>query len=85
MKLNTTEFFVHNKKIWGFNLESYLREELSDDRRREFMKCIQDDINSGGKLFGAKVAREMELQEWNKAIEQVDQVCQEGKILLRCC
>ena len=69
LKLSTTEFFLNNKRIIGFNILRYASEELSDDRRKEFFKWIQDDINSGGKIFGAKIAREMNLDEWNKAIE----------------
>jgi len=61
MKLCTTEFFMHNKKICGFNLERYLIEEINDDRRNEFKKLVQDDINAGGKLFGTTIAKEMSL------------------------
>jgi hypothetical protein len=33
------------------------------------MKIIEDDYNSGGKLFKVTIANEMNLTEWNKALE----------------
>lgn len=76
MSLCTTEFFIHNKRIRGFNLEDYLRDEVSDDNRifnftynrKRFFQIIQDDINSGGKIFGATIAKEMNLDQWNEAL-----------------
>lgn len=56
VKFNTTEFFMHEKKICGFNLDIYMREKLDENKRKDFMKFIQDDINSGGKYFNVNIA-----------------------------
>ena len=82
LKLCTTEFFMHNKRIRGFNLENYVAKELSDENRRHYFKIIQDDINSGGEIFGTTVAKEFRLDEWNKAIDSVEECMHEGKVLL---
>jgi NADPH:quinone reductase-like Zn-dependent oxidoreductase len=83
LRLNTTEFFMHNKLIRGFNLEHYVREELTEERRKFFFKIIQEDINSGGEFFGNKnIAKEFKLSEWQNAFDQVEQLSQKGRILL---
>lgn len=68
LKLSTTEFFMHNKRIRGFNVISYIRDEMKDERRRDLMKIIEDDINSGGEYFGASIAKEFRLEDWNQAL-----------------
>ena len=52
------------------------------DRRKQFFKIIQDDINAGGKLFGTKIAKEFRLEDWNQALESVDKYADQGKVLL---
>jgi hypothetical protein len=37
MKLNSKEFYMHNKRIRGFNLHSYVQEELEEDRRKHLI------------------------------------------------
>ena len=82
LKLSTTEFFMHNKRLRGFNLQSYFRDELSADRRKQLFQIIQDDINAGGEYFGAAIAREFKFDEFNKALDTVEQVMDRGKVLL---
>lgn len=69
INLSTTDFFMHSKKISGFNLIKYMREDLSTDKKKQFFKFIQDDINSGGKMFSTMIAKEMKLEEWSKALD----------------
>lgn len=74
---------MHNKLIRGFNLEHYVREELTEERRKFFYKIIQDDINSGGEFFGVKkIAREFRLEDWQSALEQFDKLQEKGRIVL---
>ena len=83
MVLNTSELFMSGKQIRGFNLHKFLRDDVNDQRRKEFFKEIQDDINLGGKTFGTtKIGKEMGLHEWNTALDQVEEV--EGTIVLKC-
>jgi NADPH:quinone reductase-like Zn-dependent oxidoreductase len=83
LSINATEFFMHNKLIRGFNLEHYFREELTEDRRKQFYQIIQEDINEGGEYFGNKnIAREFKLDEWKTAIDQVEQLQDKGRIVL---
>lgn len=82
LKLSTTEFFMHNKRIRGFNMPSYFRHELSEERRKQLFGIIQDDINEGGKYFGATIAKEFKFDEFNQALESVEQVMEKGKVLL---
>ena len=83
LKLNPTEFFMHNKRIRGFNLTDYVRRELSEERRKQLIGIIEEDINAGGEFFGAKIAKEFRFAEdWGKALEQVEQLQDEGKVLL---
>jgi hypothetical protein len=39
---------MHNKKIRGFNLDRYIRDDLKEDRLKFFIDIIREDINSGG-------------------------------------
>ena len=71
---------MHNKKIRGFNLDSYIREELTAERRRKLMDIIEEDINAGGRYFGAKIGKEFSLNDWRNAVDQVEQF--EGGVLL---
>ncbi len=34
LKISSKEFYMHNKKIRGFDLESYVRDELDEERRK---------------------------------------------------
>jgi NADPH:quinone reductase-like Zn-dependent oxidoreductase len=74
LKLSTTEFFMHNKRLRGFNFERFLTEEVSEERRRELLKIIEDDINSGGEYFGLKEFKEFRLEDWNKALQEKGRV-----------
>lgn len=83
LNLNATEFFMHNKRIRGFNLTDYVRCELSEERRKQLIGIIQEDISAGGKFFGAKVAKEFRFAEdWSKALDQVERLQNQGKVLL---
>lgn len=87
LRLPTSEFFMHNKLIRGFNLETYIRDEVSDDRRKEMFRIIQDDFNKNeGRIFAATIAQEFRMlggeAEWNKAIESVEKLQDKGKVLL---
>ncbi len=72
LTLSTTEFFMHNKRIRGFNLEDHLRDEISEERRHLFFKIVQDDFNHGGKIFNCDVAKQYRFEEYGKAIDEVD-------------
>ena len=47
---------------------SYIRDEMKDERRRDLMKIIEGDINAGGEYFGASIAKEFRLEDWNQAL-----------------
>ena len=80
LRLNTTEFYMHNKLIRGFNLDHYFREELTEERRKFFFKIIQDDINSGGEFFGNKnISGQYKLNEWQNALDEVEKLQYKGK------
>ena len=69
LKFNATEFFLHNKKLRGFNLEEYMKEELSEMRRIEFFKILAEDFKSGGKYFGDNnIVKEFKLEQWQTAL-----------------
>ena len=34
LKISTKEFYMHNKRIRGFNLPDYVSEELDEERRK---------------------------------------------------
>lgn len=77
---------MHSKKVIGFNLIKFLRDEIKEENRREFFKIIQDDINSGGKMFiGSSISQEMSLEDWAKAMEQVENQAISGAVILKCC
>lgn len=78
-------FYFQSKNIRGFFLERFMREELSQQEYKDFCRIIADDLKNGGKIFGTKVAKEMKLEEWNQALNQMDSVSKEGKIILSCC
>jgi hypothetical protein len=40
LKINTTEFFLHGKKIMGFSEEKYIAEELPKEKLNEFKNFI---------------------------------------------
>jgi len=82
LKICTSDFFMSNKRIRGFNLVYYLRDEVSEERRRQIYKIVEDDINAGGEYFGAKIAKEFKLEDYSQALDQVEQLQDEGKVLL---
>ena len=63
--LPASSFFFQSKKIRGFFLERFIEEELTEQEYKSFCTQIAQDINSGGKCFGTKIAKEMKLDEWN--------------------
>ena len=81
LKILSKEFYMHNKKIRGFDFESYVMFEVDDERRKHLFEIIQDDINSGGEYFGSEIAQEFKLDEWQQALNSVENV-QEGKRIL---
>lgn len=81
LKISSKEFYMHNKKIRGFDFESYVMFEVDDERRKHLFEIIQDDINSGGEYFGSEIAQEFKLDEWQQALNSVENV-QEGKRIL---
>ena len=77
-----SNFYFGSKKIRGFFFDRYLRDELDDDTRHKFFHDIALDLKNGGQLFGTKVAKEMKLEEWDQALNQISDKSQEGKIIL---
>ena len=66
----------------GFYLEDYLRNELSSQEFKEFAKFIADDLRNGSKIFGQMdIAKTMKLDDFHQALNQMDQVHKEGRIL----
>ena len=62
-----------------------MQEELSKQEYLDFARFIAEDLKSGGKIFGTRVGKEMKLDEWNQALNQMDTVSKEGKkIILQC-
>jgi len=83
-RLNSSEFYIHNKMIRSFRLENFWSTKLTEEKRKEFLKLVQDDFNSSGKMFRSTIAKEMPLSEWGKALEELESVQHEGKIILKC-
>eukprot|EP00347_Sterkiella_histriomuscorum_P006880 403351084 len=79
-----SSFFLDSKKIRGFFLERYLKEDLDEDTQHKFFHCIADDLKKGGSLFGTQIAKEMKLNEWEQALSQLDDRSLQGKIILQC-
>jgi len=67
-------FYFESKHIRGFFLERFIKEELNDQEYKNFCGIIADDLKNGGKIFGTKCAKEMKLEEWNQALNQIDNV-----------
>eukprot|EP00347_Sterkiella_histriomuscorum_P023523 403334315 len=82
LKLPVTQLFVEGKQIKGFFLERYLREELPKATYNQFCDEIKEDFKSGGKKFGVQACKEMDLKDWDKALDQLESL-HGGKILLR--
>jgi len=82
LTLPCSSFFMDSKKICGFFLERYLKCELNEDTYHKFFHTIADDLKRGGELFGTKVGKEMKLEEWDQALNQIDSKNFEGKIIL---
>ncbi|CDW72789.1 zinc-binding dehydrogenase family protein [Stylonychia lemnae] len=79
-----SNFYYDSKKIRGFFFDRYLREELDDETEHKFFHIIAQDLKNGGMIFGTKVAKEMKLEEWDQALNQISDKSQEGKIILQC-
>ena len=63
-------------------MEDYLRNELSSQEFKEFAKFIADDLRNGSKIFGQMdIAKTMKLDDFHQALNQMDQVHKEGRIL----
>jgi hypothetical protein len=84
LKIPCQNFYFDSKKIRGFFLERFLREELDEDTQHKFFHQIAEDLRSGGQIFGTKIAKEMRLEEWDQALKQIDDKNLEGKIILSC-
>ena len=84
LKIPAQNFFFESKRIRGFFLERYLREELDEETQHKFFHRIAEDMKSGGNVFGTNVAKEMKLEEWDTALKQIDDKNLQGKIILRC-
>ena len=63
-------------------MEDHLRDEISEERRHLLFKIVQDDFNHGGKIFKCDVAKQYRLEEFGKAIDEVEKSQEEGKVLL---
>ena len=81
LKIPSKEFYLHNKRIRGFNLLDYVTEELDDERRKQLFSIIEEDINSGGKYFGSDVGKIFKFNEWQQALNSVENL-EEGKRIL---
>jgi hypothetical protein len=84
LKLSCSNFYFDSKRIRGFFLLRFLREELDDDTRHKFFHFIAEDLKNGGKIFGTKIAKEMRLEEWDQALKSIDDKNLQGKIILSC-
>jgi hypothetical protein len=82
MKINSKEFYLHNKRIRGFNLHQYLTEEMDKERWQHLLQIIRDDINSGGEYFGSEIGQEFKLDQWQQALNSVDNLTEGKRILL---
>lgn len=76
LKLSTTEFFMHNKGVRGFNFEHHMN-QLEPQRRKELMRIVEEDINSGGEYFGIRNCKEYRVEDWDQALKE------KGRVLLR--
>lgn len=84
LKIPAQNFYFQSKRVRGFFLERFLREELDEETQHKFFHCIAEDLKSGGKIFGTNVAKEMKLEEWDTALKQIDDKNLQGKIILQC-
>lgn len=69
--ISAQNFYFDQKRIRGFFLERFVKDELDENTLHKFYKYIADDLKNGGNLFGTKVAKEMRLEEWDQAIDQI--------------
>ena len=76
LKLSTTEFFMHNKRVRGFNFEQHMG-QLEAETRRELMRIVEEDINAGGEYFGIRDCKEYPVEDWDQALKE------KGRVLLR--
>jgi len=56
---------------------------LDEKAKKDNILKLTEDLRVGGHKFGAKVARTMELKEWQSAIEVAKEVASEGKVVLK--
>lgn len=57
---------------------------LSLEERRKWFDYVADDLYYGGKIFGSKIANEVNLECWREAIVDSEKVASEGKYLICC-
>lgn len=79
----STDFRWNDKNITSLVLFRWLA-QLTSEERQKWFKQVVDDIQSGAKIFGTKVIKEVPLEEWKTAMEESEKVAGEGKILLNC-
>ncbi|CDW83403.1 zinc-binding dehydrogenase family protein [Stylonychia lemnae] len=84
LTLPVTQLFLEGKQIRGFFLERYLKEELTQAQFSQLCDVVREDFKNGGKVFGVSATKEMDLKEWDKALNELDNI-HGGKILLNIC
>jgi hypothetical protein len=79
------EMFFNQKTVRGFLMHTWLDKCISDEKRWfEIYGCVRKDLIHGGKIFGQRVARVYNLEDWETAINEFEELAQEGKCLIKC-
>ena len=42
------------------------------------------DLYQGGAIFGSKIVKEVDLEQWEEAIDESEKVASDGKYLIKC-
>lgn len=73
---------MNMKTISGFYLGLWVP-KLNAEKRKQVFDYIARDFKEGGKIFGTKKPKTMELSEWKNIMEESKKVSDQGKILMK--
>jgi hypothetical protein len=78
------EFHWADKHISGLMMFRWVS-SLSLEERRKWFKVVTDDLHkNGGKIFGSKIHKEVDLENWQTAIADSEKDASQGKYLVKC-
>lgn len=82
LDLNTTDVLFHNKTLRSY-LMMHEMAVLPQQEKDRIFKIISDDLRDGGKIFGSKIVKEIELENYEEGFNIQNQLATDGKILLK--